>query len=619
MALRGPSDPTSYTEFDKCAVTKLDWDVKVDFDSHKIGGFAHLTIEKKTEDLDFLCLDIRDLTIEQVTLQDTGAECEFQISNPLNFTYGSKLAIKLGQISGKSFTVSIKYATSSESTALQWLRPEQTAGKRHPYLFSQCQAIHARSLYPCQDTPLVKFSYTAKVRAPKEFTVLMSAQRLGVEPVEGTSDCVTRFSLNVPIPSYLLAIVAADLESREVGPRSKVWSEREVVDDAAKEFGETETMLHTAEQLVGPYLWGIYDMLILPPSFPYGGMENPCLTFVTPTLLAGDRSQADVIAHEISHSWTGNLVTNRTFEDFWLNEGHTMFLERKILGRMHGELFRQLHAQEGWHTLQKTVAKLTSAGDERFTKLVPDLSGVDPDDAFSSIPYEKGFALLYYLETLLGGPDAFEKFLRAYVDHFKNQSIGTQQWKDFLYQYFSSKEDQEKLNSVDWEAWLYGVGLPPYEPHYDTSLANPSTELCNKWLAQPEDNLDVFSPSDINNLPSILIEAFLSQLLLAVPAVSLNKVQHLQKVYNFNQVRNSEVRLKWLTLCIKARWEDCIPHVLKFLNEQGRMKFVRPLYSDLYAWEFARPKAIENFKAHRAEMHNTTATMVAKDLHLKDQ
>ncbi|KAH9503587.1 Leukotriene A-4 hydrolase [Bulinus truncatus] len=376
-------------------------------------------------------LDSRDLVIEKVIIKETLALCNFEVSNPLNFTFGTKLTITLGPIESKSFTVIIEYVTSTEASALQWLGKEQTAGKRHPYLFSQCQAIHARSMFPCQDTPSVKFPFTAKIRAPKELTVLMSAKRIGTEPVEKETQ-LQQQSLNKVFPFQVI------WWPLDIGPRTKVWSERELVNQAAFEFSQTEDMLKTAESLMGDYVWGPYDILVLPPSFPYGGMENPCLTFVTPTLLAGDKSLADVIAHEISHSWTGNLVTNSSFEHFWLNEGHTMFLERKILGQLHGQLHLQLHAHEGWNALEEAVKTLTKAGNIAYSKLVPDLNGVDPDDAFSIVPYEKGFALLYSLETLLGGPVIDNEVLLREGEYSERAELS-----------FSSL-----------------IGLPPYEPKW---------------------------------------------------------------------------------------------------------------------------------------------------------
>ncbi|GFO29176.1 leukotriene a-4 hydrolase [Plakobranchus ocellatus] len=370
-----------------------------------------------------------------------------------------------------------------------------------------------------------------------------------------------------------------------------------------------KSIMHRNQQI--PADAGIFQIPWIGPGHSPILWQNGCK--------AGDRSLADVIAHEISHSWTGNLVTNRTFEDFWLNEGHTMFLERKIVGRLKGINLRRIHASEGWSALQETVQTLRESGEEAYTRLVPDLRGVDPDDAFSSVPYEKGFALLYHLEQLLGGPDVFEPFLRAYIEEFKYKSISSQDWKAFLFEYFSSQEDQQKLETVDWNTWFYGLGMPPFQPDYDGALLleEPSRVLSQRWISQPETDLNVFSPDDINNLPSLLVRQFLQFLLDGAP-MPLAKVVHMEQVYSFNGVRNSEVRFRWLRLCIKARWVDCIPLALNFVTEQGRMKFVRPVYKDLNAWEEARAQAIANFNKVRHEMHSTTAMLVAKDLGLEE-
>lgn len=249
-----------------------------------------------------------------------------------------------------SLIVRIDYETSNRASGLQWLTPEQTLGKQHPYLFSQCQAIHARSVLPCQDTPAVKFTYEATVEHPKELTALMSAL------VEKKETGVTKFKQEVPIPAYLLAIAIGDLVSRPLGPHSNVWAEAGIVDAAAEEFSETDKMLKTASDICGPYVWKQYDLLVMPPSFPFGGMENPCLTFVTPTVLAGDKSLADVVAHEIAHSWTGNLVTNKNFEHFWLNEGFTVFVETKIVGRLQGNKERDFHMLRNLTELKECVS-----------------------------------------------------------------------------------------------------------------------------------------------------------------------------------------------------------------------------------------------------------------------
>ncbi|XP_048743567.2 leukotriene A-4 hydrolase-like isoform X1 [Ostrea edulis] len=612
MAALSQDDPCSFSRPDECKVTEIHLNLEVDFSSRKLLGYVDLSVQRVKDGVPNLILDTRDIAIQKILDADNSQELKFTLGENTE-SFGSKLEVQLPVLASKSNKIRVHYETSPQCSALQWLRPEQTAGKRHPYLFSQCQAIHARSMVPCQDTPGVKVPYTAKVTAPREITILMSAVRLNPQAhPSDNSKLVHQFEQKVPIPTYLIAIVGGDLESKTIGPRSRVWTEKEMLEEAAYEFSETENMIKIAEDLMGPYIWGQYDLLVLPPSFPYGGMENPCLTFVTPTLLAGDKSLADVVAHEISHSWTGNLVTNKNWEHFWLNEGHTVFVERKITGRLHsGQSLSHFMALGRAKDLNETIEVVLKNGP--YTRLIPDLKGVDPDDAFSIVPYEKGFTLLFYLETLLGGSAVFEKFLKAYIEKFKQQSIDSDQWKDFLYSYFTDK--REVLDGVEWDKWFYDQGMPPVIPIYDDSLAVPCRELCQKWSSAGEKELEQFNPSDLKSFSSVQVREFLAQLL-EQPPLSNTKIQKMEELYKLNAVRNSEVRFRWLRLSIKAQWKDAIPRVLAFVNEQGRMKFVRPLYRDLYSWEESRPIAIENFTKHRSEMHNTTATMLAKDLKL---
>uniref|UniRef100_A0A8B9GUX3 Leukotriene A-4 hydrolase n=1 Tax=Astyanax mexicanus TaxID=7994 RepID=A0A8B9GUX3_ASTMX len=520
-----------------------------------------------------LTLDTKDLKIFKVSAN--GQAAKFELGAQHGFK-GSPLEITLPfELSrGQHVIVEVEYETSPSASALQWLSPAQTAGKKHPYLFSQCQATHCRTMVPCQDTPSVKHTYYAQVSVPKELIAVMSAVRDGQEadPTD-SSRVIYRFRQPVPMPSYLIALVVGALESREIGPRSRVWSEKEHVDQAAFEFTETETMLKTAESLAGPYVWGQYDLLVLPPSFPYGGMENPCLTFVTPTLL--------VIAHEISHSWTGNLVTNKTWEHFWLNEGHTVYLERMIGRAMEGEQFRQFKAIGGLKELQEAVHQF--GANNAATNLVVNLEGVNPDECFSCVPYEKGFALLYHLEELMGGPEVFMGFVKSYIQMFAYSSVTTEQWKDYLFTYFKDKVDI--LNKVDWNGWMHTPGMPPFKPH----------------------------EADIKQLSSHQLIEFLALLLLQDP-LPTSHVKRMQEVYKFNSINNSEIRCRWLRLCVKSEWEDAVPLALKMATEQGRMKFTRPLFRDVYNFAKFRDEAVKVFKEHRNEMHSVTAMLVAKDL-----
>ncbi|XP_051911023.1 leukotriene A-4 hydrolase isoform X2 [Hippocampus zosterae] len=503
------ADPSSFASAAKCVSRHLNLSLHVDFESRVIRGKVAITVEVLEERLSSLTLDTRDLKI--VSVDANGQAARFTMG-PRHSFKGTPLEITLpfDLSRGQHVIVEVTYRTGPTAPALQWLTPQQTAGKKRPYLFSQCQAHHCRSMLPCQDTPAVKHTYYAQVSVPKDLVAAMSALRDGQDAdPQDANRVIYRFRQNVAMPSYLIALVVGALESREIGPRSRVWSEAEYVDRAAFEFSETEAMLKTAEELAGPYVWGSYDILVLPPSFPYGGMENPCLTFATPTLLAGDKSLSNVIAHEISHSWTGNLVTNATWEHFWLNEGHTVYLERMICARLEGEPFRQFKAMGGWKDLQDSVS--TFGAQNPLTNLVPSLREVDPDDAFSSVPYEKGFALLYHLESLLGGPEVFMGFVKSYIQMFAYRSVTTAQWKDFLFAYFKDKVDV--LQQVDWDAWMFTPGMPPVKPAYDTALADACIALCRRWIQATERDLSGFGASDVAELSSHQLVEFLALLL----------------------------------------------------------------------------------------------------------
>lgn len=359
------ADSTSFVQFGPghARASHYDLDLVVDFEHSKLVGSVSVTCEGAG----CLILDTRDLKIGGVFLKNLNGS-----RTPLPFlvdisqkdpTMGVPVVVTLGDVAHS--VVIVEYETSPNSSALQWLTPEQTTSKKFPFLFSQCQAIHARSMLPCQDVCQVKATYTAKVACPKGLTVLMSAQQLAANSNTSTFE----FSQTVPIPPYLIAIVCGELETRALGARSAVWAEPAVVEKAAAEFEDTEQLIAIAEDLCGPYRFGRFDLLVLPPSFPYGGMENPCLTFVTPTLLAGDKSQVAVIAHELAHSWSGNLATNASWEDFWLNEGLTVFTEKKIVQRMFGSDAAHIRGQDGWDHLAQYVAEV--GPEHEYTKLCP--------------------------------------------------------------------------------------------------------------------------------------------------------------------------------------------------------------------------------------------------------
>lgn len=604
-----PGDPSSYARPDQVKTTHINLDWDIDFGKNVLAGTCTYFMTKVDTAASEVLMDVNHLDITSIKLESTGEDLTYKIDVAVDF--GSRLQITLPATCDKEFKMVIKYSTTSKCTALQWLLPQQTASGSHPYMFSQCQAIHARSMLPCQDTPQVKATYSANVTAPRGITVLMSAPRKH-ENGEVIGDKVRFcFDQKVPVMSYLIAIAAGNIKSRKIGPRSHVWSEEMFLDEAASDFADTEDMLKTAEDLCGPYVWGIYDILVLPPSFPYGGMENPCITFATPTLLSGDKANASVIAHEIAHSWTGNLVTNSNFEHFWLNEGFTVFTECKIKGRLQGEPMRHFAAILNWADLLETVNEQFGP-DHKFTKLVPDLKGIDPDDAFSSVPYVKGSTFLWFLEDKVGGAEKFEPFLKSYYEKFKYQSITTDIFKAYFLEYFSSCE---AVKDIDWATWLYGVGMPPWKPDFDTSLSAPCYELAAKWQDWKGDTECPLKAEDIKDfLPEQIVE-FLNKLMSGTP-LSQAAVQKMDELYKFSSSKNTEIIFRYIRLGLAARYDVCVGPAVDLVTRVGRMKFVRPIYRDLFGWPEKRQVALDTFAANKDKMMAICRDMVAKDLKL---
>jgi len=603
-----PGDPSSYSRPDQVKTTHihLNWDI--DFEKKILTGECVLSLEKVDDAATSLLLDCKKLNISSAKLDSTGEDLTFKIDGDIG--YGSRLEVQLPTGCPKSFKVVFQYSTTSECTALEWLTPEQTAGGTHPYVFSQCQAIHCRSMVPCQDTPSVKATYSATVTAPDNITVLMSAIRKGSPETVGSKQ---KFSFDQPVPvqSYLIALAAGAIKSKKIGPRSHVWAEEQFLEKAAFDFSETESMLKTAEDLCGPYVWGEYDILVLPPSFPFGGMENPCLTFVTPTLLSGDKANAGVIAHEIAHSWTGNLVTNFNFDHFWLNEGFTVFVERKIKGRLHGEAERHFSAILRWPELEEEVNKVFGA-ENPLTKLVVDLKGVDPDDAFSVVPYEKGSTFLWFLEEKVGSGDVLEKFLKSYYEKFKYQSITSDMFKEYFLEYFANCDS---VKDIDWSTWFYSPGMPPFKPKFDESLATECRSLAARWQEWDPASDCPFDGTEIKGFSGGQIQEMLNTLMKGKP-LSVSALEKMDSVYKLNESTNVEVIFRWIRVGIAARWKKILPSAVELVSQQGRMKFVRPVYRDIYAWEEERQVALDTFQANQNKMMAVARDMVAKDLHI---
>lgn len=598
---------SSLSNPDKVVVTHLNWRALVDFESCTLSATATYSYALSDPSATLLCLDTANLRIDAVTGQD---------DEPLPYTLhplsgkphlGRMLEISLHSASKK---VSIQYRTTRDSSALQWLPPSQTAGKEFPYLFTQCQAIHARSLVPCQDRPGVKITYSASITVPAWATCVMSGL---AEGTTGTDDTTKTYGWKQPVPisSYLIAMAVGDIVKIDLSDRCAIWSEPSIVESAAYEFAQTEEFLKDAEQLAGmDYVWGRYDLLCLPPSFPYGGMENPCLTFVTPTLLAGDRSLADVVAHEIAHSWTGNLVTNATWEHFWLNEGWTTWFQRKIMTRIHlDDLFLDFDATSGYKDLQDSVNLMP----DEYTSLIPILGDSDPDSCFSSVPYEKGFNLLYALERRVGTP-AFENFFQAYIAKFAYKTITSDGFRQFFETHFKGNA---AIADFDWNAWYHQPGMPPETPNFDGAHAQASEHLAKLWIAVDQHGR-MLPTTDVTTWSSRQITCFLDTLLVEETPLQISTLHAMNKQYCFAESRNSEILFRYCQLAVAAEDESILPIVVRFITTQGRMKYVRPLYRSLYRSSMGKKLAVKTFLANKEFYHPICAKMVAFDLCVKN-
>lgn len=440
-------DHHSFANVDALRVTHLSLALEVDFAAQQLIGCARLNLDYREQDCRILYLDTRDLTITSV-LDEAGNALVYRVDEQ-DVVRGQRLAIEL---SSPSKQVTVHYHTSPSAQGLQWLSPEQTSGKQLPFLFSQSQPINARSWIPLQDSPKARITFDAKITVPPGMRAVMSAMNHGDAPLTGEFS----FEMEKPIPTHLLAIAVGDLHFGAIGPRTGVYAEPEVLSAAVKEFEDTEKMVEIAESLLGPYAWDRYDMLILPPSFPFGGMENPRLAFMTPTLIAGDKSLVSTVAHELAHSWTGNLVSNATWRDLWLNEGFTTYFTNRIVEAVYGKELAELEVVLEYGRLKE---ELVSMPLEAQT-LPANVQAGDPNDAFNRFTYDKASMFVHELEHRLGR-EAFDRFLFEYVNHFAFEAITTETFVDYARQTLLVQYG-DKITEAELLEWVYGEGMPAW-------------------------------------------------------------------------------------------------------------------------------------------------------------
>ncbi len=583
------NDPHSFSNFNEVVIKHSELNITVDFKTRTIHGYVCHKIANLTG-TSRLILDTRDLMIEKVILDNTDF-AEYEFGENIKFL-GKALIIK---IQAATKDVRIYYSSSPEAAAVQWLYPKPGEGK-HPFLFTQSEAILARTWVPCQDTPSVRFTYEAQVRVPSGLMALMSASNPQIKTEEGSY----YFRMEQPIPSYLLALAVGDLEFKSIGKRTGVYAEPDIIEKAAFEFKMMESMVEAAEELYGPYRWDRFDVLVLPPSFPFGGMENPCLTFTTPTIIAGDRSLVSLIAHELAHSWSGNLVTNATWNDFWLNEGFTVYFERRIMEKLEGKDYADMLSLLGYQDMQDTVCALGKNSQDTCLKLK--LEGRDPDDGMTYIAYEKGYSFLLAVEKLIGRKK-WDAFLNDYFRNHAFRSMDTEKFLEILNEeIIQNNEDlREKLKA---EEWIYKPAIPDNCPIISSDRFSRVDEIIQEWKSGKMDETEAFSLWStqewlhfLRHLPGYL---------------SIEQMDELDRLFDFSHSGNAEILCAWLVHVLNNQYSKQYDLVKEFLSSVGRRKFLMPLYNAMIKTDEGKKLARKIYEKARPGYHYVSYSSLDK-------
>ncbi len=594
-----PKDASTLANVDAFVAKHLVLDLTADFTAKTLSGTAELRVDRRDPKASELVLDTRDLKIEKVEAASgsgawTATTHRLDAATP---AFGSAMHIAMPAGADR---VRVTYSTSPSARGLQWLAPSQTAGKKQPFLFSQAEAIQARSFIPLQDTPGVRMTYEATIHTPKDLVAVMAAEMERRGPVVPTRRASSSFEMPQAIPSYLIAIAIGDLAFRKMSDRTGVWAEPSVVDAAAREFEDTEKMITTTESLYGPYRWGRYDLLVLPPSFPFGGMENPRLTFATPTVIAGDKSLVSLVAHELAHSWSGNLVTNATWHDFWLNEGFTTYLERRIVEALYGKPVADMQAAIGVSDLAESRKTLDVAGDRT---LLPDLTGRDPDDAFSNVPYEQGQLFLVFLESKFGR-DAFDAFLRKWFDEHAFQSATTEEFLAFLKANLLDTKPGA-VTDAQIQEWLHTEGIP-------TFAVLPMSDAFAKVEQARDEWLKGGAMDALAKTASAWSTQEWMHFVDSLPRkMEASRLAALDQRFKLTESMNSEIAHVWFRLAIANRYTTAYPAMERYMIRIGRRKLIVPLYRDLASYPEGLKLANKIFAEARDGYHPLAQTTVA--------
>jgi aminopeptidase N len=589
------ADPNSYAQPDQVRIEHIRLDLVVNMPQRVVKGSAELSLQWLKPESKQLVLDTRDLKISSVQGFDgkKWRKLGFKL-DAADAIYGSALRITLPE---QQQRVRIIYQTSTEASGLQWLTPEMTASKQ-PFMFSQSQAIHARSWVPLQDTPGVRFTYEARLRTDPALMGLMSADN---DP-KAVRDGDYRFNMPQKIPSYLLAIAVGDVVFAPISSRSGVWAEPSVAAAAAKEFEDTEKMIQVAERLYGPYQWGRYDMLVLPASFPFGGMENPRLSFITPTVIVGDKSLTSLIAHELAHSWSGNLVTNSSWKDMWLNEGFTSYVENRIVDELYGAEKAEMESVISQSGLAEELK--TMAPNDQLLALAP-LTGRDPDDALSDVAYVKGEWFLRFLESRFGRED-FDAFLRHWFTTHAFTSTHSAEFERFLTVELLDKHPG-KVSIGEVQEWMHKPGIPSFATPAQSKRFEAVDRQQKLWLAGDNAATELETGTWSSQEWVRFIE-------LMPDTLTVEQLTELDGAFRFSGTANPEIAQRWYPLTVRSGYLEARPAIEAFLVKIGRRKLIMPTYNALAKTNEGRAFAQAVFAKAKPGYHPITVGSVEQAL-----
>ena len=607
------SDPSTFSNYFQVKHYHLDGNFNIDFESKTMSGKIKLYF-KSLIDGELIILDTKNLIINSIIDPNTGENLKYEEDNYYSLpSLGIPLKIYKEYTKNSNFSILIKYKTKKEGNAIGWFEKEMTIGKKYPYMFTQCESIFCREMLPIQDTPEVKLTLNLGITIKKPLRALYAG--IYKNNIDNGDSITYFYEQKIPIPSYLIAIAGGKISERDLSPRVKIFSEEENIDKAKLEFDEIEKFIQIAETYTMDYQWGVYNLLILPPSFPFGGMENPQLTFATPSIIAGDKSLSDVVAHEISHSWSGNLVTNNNWENFWLNEGFTMFLQRKIIKETRDEDLAKLDMMIAYKDLIDDIYKFGES--KSFSATIPNLIGRHPDDAFSKIPYEKGFNFLYYIEKIINEnakKDLFRSILKNYFNKYRFMSVSTNDFKEHLfkeiYNNFNESLAKKIIDDIKWDEWLYKPGIPDIKNDFSNKYSIEVEKYVRLFFEEKLDDsfIEIFkkwySTVKIYFLTNILSDNRVANL-------SDYNFDFLSKKLNLSKGYNAEINFRFFLIMLTSRREDNIDGLIEFLGLYGRTSYLRPLYIQFYILD--KLKAVETFNKYKSFYHPIAVTYIEND------